>query len=76
MGHRLSLLPAVTVRFADYENRGANFFNRVDEELWWIDLSMHGRWTISKSWSVAGGVSYSTNEENRALVDLSATFRW
>ena len=64
------------MRFADYENRGANFFNRVDEELWWVDLSLHARWTISKSWSVAGGVSYSTNEENRALVDLSATFRW
>ena len=76
MGHRLSLLPAVTVRFADYETRGANFFNRVDEELWWVDLSLHAGWTISKSWSVAGGVSYSTNEENRALVDLSATFRW
>ena len=76
MRHRLSLLPAATVRYADYETRGSNFFDRFDDELWWVDISLHAQWRISKSWSIAGGVSYSTNEENRVLLDLSATFRW
>jgi hypothetical protein len=74
---RLSLLPAVDVRFGRFETTGENFFDEVSDDVALLDVSLRAQWAASKAWSFSGGVSYAiTSEEDRVLVDVAVTYRW
>jgi hypothetical protein len=77
LDHRLLLMPAVAVRWLDFETTGAVNFPPVGQDFLVIDASLRGQWFISKSLSLTGGLGYTfTNEDDRILVDLTLTFRW
>ena len=66
---RLSFQPAVAYRRVEWLI--------TEDDLYVFDYSLRTNWVISRSWVLAGGLSYATTSElDRALIDVALTYKW